>query len=70
MFGIETLSGNVQAAVLVGIVLVEAFVLYVGYGELETYFGPTVKRVLEGQCPVLDALFGRCPATESGGTKQ
>ena len=70
MFGIETLSGNVQAAVLVGIVLVEAFVLYVVYGALETYFGPPVTRVLEGRCPVLDALFGRCPAAENGGAKQ
>jgi hypothetical protein len=70
MFGIETLSGNVQAVVLVGIVLVEAFVLYVGYGGLETLLGPTVKRVLEGRCPVRDALFGRCPAAENGGAKQ
>ncbi|MFB6202363.1 MAG: hypothetical protein ABEI98_10185 [Halorhabdus sp.] len=35
MFGIETLSGNAQAIILVGLVLLEAIVLYVGYGALE-----------------------------------
>lgn len=70
MFGIESLSGNGQAAVLVGIVLVEAVVLYVGYGWLESLLGPTVTHVLQGRCAVLDALFGRCPAAEDGGTNQ
>jgi hypothetical protein len=70
MFGIEALSGNGQAAVLVGIVLVEAFVLYVGYGWLETLLGPTVRRVLQRRCTALDALFGRCPAAQNGETKQ
>ncbi|WP_191965827.1 MULTISPECIES: hypothetical protein [Haloferax] len=48
MFGIENLSGNSQAAALVGIVLVEAMVLYVGYGALESVLGPTVLKLLGG----------------------
>jgi hypothetical protein len=35
--------------VLIGIVLVEALVLYVGYGALERYLGPYVARVLRGE---------------------
>jgi hypothetical protein len=35
MVGMEMLSGDAQAAVLVGVVLLEAIVLYVGYGALE-----------------------------------
>jgi len=35
MFGIESLSGNAYAAAMVGLVLLEAAVLYVGYGALE-----------------------------------
>jgi hypothetical protein len=70
MFGIETLGPNAQAATLVGIVLVEAVVLYVVYGWLESTFGGTVTRVLQGQCAVADALFGRCSVSENGGTKQ
>jgi hypothetical protein len=69
MFGIETLSGNEQAAVLVGIVLAEAFVLYVGYGALETWLGPSFRRVLEGKCAVLDMLMRRCQVAENGGGK-
>jgi hypothetical protein len=46
MFGIETLSGNAQAAALIGIVLVEAIVLHVGYSGLTRITAPTVKRVL------------------------
>jgi hypothetical protein len=67
MFGIETLSGNAQAAVLVGIVLAEAIVLYVGYGGFEQVFGPSVKRVLEGRCAFADVLLRRCSVTENGG---
>ena len=67
MFGIETLSGNAQAAVLVGIVLIEAMVLYLVYGWLETWFGPSLKRLLQGKCAVLDVLFRRCSVTENGG---
>ena len=49
MFGIETLGGSTQAAALVGIVLVEAMVLYVGYGALESVLGPTVMKFLGGE---------------------
>ncbi|WP_435319855.1 DUF7512 family protein [Haloarchaeobius sp. TZWSO28] len=48
MFGIESLSGNAQAAVLIGIVLAEAGVLYVGYGLLERVFGPAIRDALRG----------------------
>jgi hypothetical protein len=69
MFGIETLSGNEQAAVLVGIVLAEAIVLYVTYGGLETWLGPSFKRVLQGKCAVLDIVMRRCQVAENGGGK-
>ncbi len=49
MFGIETLSGNAQAATLVGIVLVEAMVLYVGYGALTAAVGPSVRKAIGGE---------------------
>jgi hypothetical protein len=49
MFGIETLSGNALAAALVGLVLVEATVLYVGYGALERLVGEHVVRLLRGE---------------------
>lgn len=48
MFGIETLSGPTGAAALIGIVLVEAILLYVGYGVLERLFGPAITDVLRG----------------------
>ncbi|NHN57598.1 MULTISPECIES: hypothetical protein [Halorussus] len=48
MFGLETLSGPVGAAALIGAVLLEAVVLYVGYGALERLLGPTVTAVLRG----------------------
>ncbi|WP_302082893.1 DUF7512 family protein [Salinibaculum rarum] len=70
MFGIETLSGNAQAAVLVGLVLVEAFLLYVGYGWLESQVGPSFKRVLQGRCAVMDMLLRRCTVDNKGGPKQ
>ncbi|MFD1587631.1 hypothetical protein ACFR9U_11600 [Halorientalis brevis] len=67
MFGIETLGGNTQAAVLVGIVLFEAIVLYLGYGGLEKILGPSFKRVLEGHCAFVDVLLRRCSVSENGG---
>jgi hypothetical protein len=48
MFGVEQFSGNVQAAVLVGIVLVEAALLYVGYGGIERVAAPKIRSMLEG----------------------
>jgi hypothetical protein len=49
MFGIETLSGTMQAVALVGLVLVEAITLYVGYGGLVRVLGPTVVDALGGE---------------------
>jgi len=49
MFGIETLEGPAGAAALIGIVLLEAIVLYVGYGALEQLFGPRIARLLRGE---------------------
>ena len=46
MFGIETLSGNAQAAALIGLVLLEAIVLHVGYTGLTRIAGPRVRRLL------------------------
>lgn len=42
MFGIETLTGDVQAVAIVGLVLLESVVLYVGYGALTSVAGATV----------------------------
>jgi hypothetical protein len=46
MFGIETLSGNAQAAALIGLVLIEAVVLHVGYSGLTRIAAPHVRRLL------------------------
>ena len=48
MFGIESVSGPTGAAVIIGVVLVEAILLYVGYGALESLLGPTITNVLRG----------------------
>ncbi|WP_255149086.1 DUF7512 family protein [Halorarius halobius] len=48
MFGLESLGGVGQAVELIGIVLVEAILLYVGYGALERYLGPKVTDALRG----------------------
>jgi len=49
MFGIETLSGNSYATAIVGIVLVEAMVLYVGYGTLTRLAGPEIMARMRGE---------------------
>jgi hypothetical protein len=49
MFGVETLDGPVGAAVLIGIVLAEALLLYVGYGALEKVLGKRLGRYLRGE---------------------
>ena len=49
MLGIESMSGPTGAAVLIGLVLVEALVLYVGYGALERVLGPKVAELLRGE---------------------
>ncbi|WP_256289261.1 DUF7512 family protein [Halobellus inordinatus] len=48
MFGLENAAGPTGAAILIGIVLVEALLLYVGYGVLESVLGPTIARALRG----------------------
>jgi len=49
MLGTESLSGNAQAVALVGIVLLEAMILYVGYGALEQALGGYVVDLLRGE---------------------
>ena len=49
MFGIESLTGVAHAGALVAVVLVEAMVLYVGYGGLERVAGPAVHHALTGE---------------------
>lgn len=49
MFGIETLSGTSYAAANVGLVLVEAIVLYVVYGILTEIAGPTIENAVRGR---------------------
>jgi len=49
VFGTEIASGPVEAAVIIGVVLVEALVLYAGYGVLEALAGPTLRRALGGE---------------------
>lgn len=48
MFGIESLGGNAQAAALIGIVLLEAAILYVGYGVLESALARRVTDLIRG----------------------
>jgi hypothetical protein len=45
---VETTVSALVAAESVGLVLLEAVVLYVGYGALERLLGPHVARVLRG----------------------
>jgi hypothetical protein len=48
MFGLETLTGPTAAVAIIGIVLVEALILYVGYGALEQLLGPVITKALRG----------------------
>lgn len=48
MLGIESLNGNALAAALIGLVLLEAFVLYVGYGILESTLGERITDLIRG----------------------
>jgi hypothetical protein len=49
MFGIETLGGTAEAVASVGLVLVEALVLYVGYGTLTRVAGPAITEAVSGE---------------------
>lgn len=46
MIGFENIPGVVEAAILVGIVLVEAMVLYVGYGMIEDRIAPPIHEAI------------------------
>ncbi|ELZ32039.1 hypothetical protein C474_07742 [Halogeometricum pallidum JCM 14848] len=49
MLGLETASGSVEAITTIGLVLVEAVVLYVGYGALSSLVGQTVLDAVGGE---------------------
>jgi hypothetical protein len=49
MFGLENASGIDGAVLVVGVVLVEAIILYAGYGVLERVFGPAIVDAVRGQ---------------------
>ena len=49
MFGLETLNGAAYSAAIVGLVLVEAMVLYVGYGGLTRAVGSQITRAVAGE---------------------
>ncbi|NHX38000.1 MULTISPECIES: DUF7512 family protein [Halolamina] len=48
MFGLESATGVDGALLVIGVVLVEAIILYVGYGLLEQLLGPTVVDAIGG----------------------
>ncbi|NHN49218.1 hypothetical protein G9464_16690 [Halostella sp. JP-L12] len=48
MIGVESLGGWSQAAAVIGAVLLEAIVLYVGYGALERFLGPSITDAIRG----------------------
>ena len=48
MAGLEIPTWDPETALLIGAILLEAFVLYVGYGGLERLVGPTLMRLLVG----------------------
>jgi hypothetical protein len=49
MFGVESLGGWTQAGTVIGLVLLEAIVLYVGYGGLERLVGPRITDTIRGE---------------------
>ncbi|MFC7068721.1 DUF7512 family protein [Halobaculum lipolyticum] len=48
MLGLESMSGNALAAALIGLVLAESIVLYVGYGLLESTLGARLTDLIGG----------------------
>jgi len=48
MAGLEVPTWDPDTAVLIGTILLEAIVLYVGYGALERVFGPYLMELLIG----------------------
>jgi hypothetical protein len=49
MIDVASLPSLARAGTLIGAVLVEAMVLYVGYGALTSAVGPSVRRALAGE---------------------
>jgi|GEM_PF-5929946 len=47
MLGLETVPGPVEAAATVGLVLVESFLLYLGYGAVTAAVTPVVVETIE-----------------------
>ncbi|WP_018258911.1 DUF7512 family protein [Halomicrobium katesii] len=48
MAGLEIPTWDPETAVLIGAILLESIVLYVGYGSLERLFGPYLMELLVG----------------------
>ncbi|MEF8886456.1 MAG: hypothetical protein V5A30_01525 [Haloarculaceae archaeon] len=48
MFGLENATGVEGAVLVIGVVLAEAVLLYVGYGLLERFLGPALVDALRG----------------------
>lgn len=48
MPGLEIPSWDPQTALLIGVILLEAIVLYAGYGGLERILGPRLMRLIVG----------------------
>lgn len=46
MLGIESVAAAVEAATLIGLILLEAILLYIGYGALERLARPAMRTVL------------------------
>jgi hypothetical protein len=49
MFGIESLSGNLHAAAIVGLVFSEALVLYAGYGAATYAVASVAMNAIRGE---------------------
>ncbi|WP_336136114.1 DUF7512 family protein [Natronomonas amylolytica] len=48
MAGLEVPTWDPETALIIGTILLEAIVLYVGYGGLERLFGPHLMKLLMG----------------------
>ena len=49
MFGIESLSDPLYSVAMVGLVLAESLLLYVGYGALTRIAGPSISAAIRGE---------------------
>jgi hypothetical protein len=49
MFGLENATGLQGAGLVMGVVLLEAIVLYIEYGALERLLGPTLVKMVSGE---------------------